>query len=155
MSLRTALGTISTVVAGITPRQDTSQPFVPWEQANGSPGQRLEDCEAPGRSRVFDVVVTQAPQDDGAAFVTALRYRAGFAVRVLYERVYGMDAERIDRTISEDVASILAAVVDPSAWAATTNLIDTIDPGGAAATSPQGDGAVLVAVPFSIVFYET
>lgn len=154
MSLRTSLRTVSGIVAGITPRSDVSMPFTPWEQANGSPGARLEDCEAPGRSRYFDVVVTQAPTDGGAACVTALRFVAGFAVRVVYEAPYGADEERRDRTVAEDVASILTAISDPSAWDSTTNLIDTIDSGGPAQTSQLGDGAVLVSIPFSVEFYE-
>lgn len=155
MSLRSLLGMVSTRVAGIDPRTDDGAPFTPWESASGSPGARLDDCEAPGRSRYFDVKVTSAPEDDGAAYATSPRLRASFAVRVLYARGYGEDSEAIDRTIAEDVASILARVLDPNGWAATTHLVDTIDPAGPAATSRTSDAAVLVSIPFTAIFYES
>lgn len=154
MGLRTAIAMVVTQVRAITPTTDTGEGFTPHDDATGM-DVPLERIEAPPRDRLYDVVITSLPVDDGAAAVTNLRLRCSFAVRVLYARAE-VALALLERKIAEDVAAIVRRMMNPNNWSASANLIDTIDRAGAPTSQTLGaGGATLVSIPFSLVFYES
>jgi len=145
---------LSTQVAAIDPITP-GDAFTAYRDGDGA-GPQLETIEAPGRDRLFELVATRWPADDGAAAVTSLRYRAGIAVLVLYQRGAECDSTRLERMVAEDTASIISRLGNPSNWDAAVTLIDAVIPRGPATTRKTGkDSALLLMVPFDLIYYET
>lgn len=151
MSLASVVNMIYGQVPSATPAQEGALSFYPWDSEGGAPP--LEE-RVEGDSGCFDVVVTALPQDDGAAAVSAFRYRAGLAVRVWYQRGAEFDRRMLQGAIAADCAAIISRVANPNNWTTATGL-DALLPAGAPTTQVLHQGAVaLVSIPFTAVYYE-
>lgn len=151
MSLVSVVNMVYDQVPLATASGEAALSFYPWDTAG--PSMALEQ-RADGDSGCFDVVVTALPVDDGAAAVSAFRYRATIAVRVWYARGTEYDRRLLQGAIATDCAAIVARVANPNNWAAAEDL-DALMPGGAPTTQVLHDGAaVLVTIPFTVIYYE-
>ena len=153
MSLSAAISQIYEQIRAISPTTCPSEGFVPWDEAGGS-DQGLE-AVVDGPQRLYDVVILTLPVDDGVAYVTQPRLRTEIAVRVSYARGTAHDRRYLQALMGEDVAAIMARVLNPNNWNAAVTEIDALiasedDP----ETEILHDGArVLVTIPFTLIHY--
>lgn len=147
--LSSAIDTLVEQVGLVTPQRSPNEPFVAYHLNQAKKDQGLETV-ASGPSRIYDIVITALPVDDGAAAVSALRWRTEIAVRISYARGTVHPRNYLQSMVAEDISEIVGRLMNPSNW---DGLIDTLIP-GSPSTEILHDGArVLVSIPFTAIHY--
>ena len=155
MSVRDALARVDAIVAQTAPKSATSHSFkvLDEHQASGAVDGQT------GTLRQCSVVAVTTPADDGMAGAGGLRKRMGCELRVRYDYASISSRRDLDVMVGEDVDALIDSLRITSTNVALTGLDGVVIDAEDALrqdiqTGEQPPVAVLVIIPFSILYHE-